>query len=143
MTVCRQRKSPSIGSGETVNDVRHKTLLGTLLHAPAAGSIDAIQNALIGIDGAGRIASVLRTDDPHYTVALGEAKAEGCLVELPTGCFLLPGFVELHIHAPQYPQLGTALHLPLEVWLQQYTFPLEAHYADLAFAKRSYSLLVR
>jgi cytosine/adenosine deaminase-related metal-dependent hydrolase len=105
-----------------VNDVRHKTLLGTLFHAPTIGSIDAIQNALIGIDGAGRIASVLRADDPRYTVALGEAEAERRLLKLRTGCFLLPGFVDLHVHAP-HPQLGKALHVPLEVWLQ-HTFPL-------------------
>ena len=30
----------------------------------------------------------------------------------------------------------------LEVWLQRYTFPLEARYADLAFARRSYEALV-
>lgn len=125
-----------------MDDVRHKTLLGTLFHAPAVGSVDIIQNALIDIDGGGTIASVLKPDDPGYPATLGEADAEGRLSRLPRGCFLLPGFVDLHIHAPQYPQLGTALHVPLEVWLQQHTFPLEARYADLAFAERSYSALV-
>ena len=64
------------------------------------------------------------------------------LVTLPEGCYLLPGFVDLHIHAPQYPQLGSALDVPLEVWLQKYTFPLEARYADAAFARKSYRMLV-
>ena len=95
-----------------------------------------LEDALVGIDGAGRIASVLRAEDPGHSVALGEADAKGCLIRLPRTCFMLPGFVDLHIHAPQYPQLGTALHVPLEVWLQTHTFPLEARYADLAFAER-------
>ena len=125
-----------------MKDVRHKTILGTFFHAPAIGSIEILEDALIGIDGAGRIASVLRADDPRHSVALGEAEAAGRLVRLPTDIFLLPGFVDLHIHAPQYPQLGTALHVPLEVWLQTHTFPLEARYADLAFAERAYSALV-
>ncbi len=46
------------------------------------------------------------------------------------------------MHAPQYPQLGSALDVPLEIWLQKYTFPLEARYEDMAFARHSYGLLV-
>ncbi len=53
------------------------------------------------------------------------AERRGHLLSAPPDTFLLPGFVDLHIHAPQYPQLGTALHVPLEVWLQENTFPLE------------------
>lgn len=125
-----------------MKDVRRKTLLGTLFHAPAIGSIEIIDDALIGVDGAGRIASVLKVDDRRRLRALADAEAAGSLIRLPRGHFLLPGFVDLHIHAPQYPQLGTALHVPLEVWLQRHTFPLEARYTDLAFAERAYSALV-
>jgi guanine deaminase len=58
------------------------------------------------------------------------------------GQYLLPGMVDLHVHAPQWPQLGKALDLPLEEWLQTYTFPLEARYADVAFAQTEYESLV-
>jgi guanine deaminase len=61
---------------------------------------------------------------------------------VPDGCYVLPGLVDLHVHAPQYPQLGKALDRPLEVWLQEYTFPLEARYADPAFARYAYEVLV-
>ena len=44
---------------------------------------------------------------------------------------LIPGLVDLHVHAPQWPQLGTGLDLPLERWLFEHTFPLEARYALL------------
>ena len=50
--------------------------------------------------------------------------------------------VDLHIHAPQWPQLGKALHLPLDQWLLRLTFPLEAKYADRAYAERVYTSLV-
>ena len=50
--------------------------------------------------------------------------------------------VDCHVHAPQYPQLGLALDRPLEVWLDTYTFPLEARYADLGFAAPRYEALV-
>jgi guanine deaminase len=50
--------------------------------------------------------------------------------------------VDLHVHAPQWPQLGLALDHPLEIWLQNYTFPLEARYADLSYAAPVYESLV-
>lgn len=125
-----------------MEDVRHKTILGTFFHAPAAGSIEVLEDALVEIDGGGKIASVLKAGDLRREPALAEAEAARRLARLPAGHFLLPGFVDLHIHAPQYPQLGTALHVPLEVWLQAHTFPLEARYADTAFAARSYAALV-
>ena len=55
---------------------------------------------------------------------------------------LLPGLVDLHIHAPQWPQLGTGLDLPLERWLFDHTFPLESRFSDGAFAELVWSDLV-
>ncbi|MFT6309151.1 MAG: guanine deaminase [Halioglobus sp.] len=61
---------------------------------------------------------------------------------MPNNAFYLPGLVDTHIHAPQWPQLGKALHLPLENWLMDCTFPLESKYQDVAFALAMYSSLV-
>jgi guanine deaminase len=55
---------------------------------------------------------------------------------------LLPGLVDLHVHAPQWPHLGLALDRPLEEWLQTYTFPLEARYEDTGYARQVYESLV-
>src|SRR5256885_9452065 len=62
---------------------------------------------------------------------------------LPICQFLLPGMVDLHVHAPQWPQSGKALDVPLETWLQEYTFPLEARYGDAGFATSVYDSVVR
>ncbi|MGA1802159.1 guanine deaminase [Rhizobium sp. HT1-10] len=123
-------------------DLRNRTLRASGFHSPERGTIDVLEDVLIDIDGNGRIAAVHRTGDPGYDVICREHDASGRLVTLPAGSYLLPGFVDLHVHAPQYPQLGNALDVPLEVWLQTYTFPLEARYRDLAFARRAYGLLV-
>ena len=40
--------------------------------APAIGSIDILEDGLIGIDSAGRIASVLTVDDRNRSLALAE-----------------------------------------------------------------------
>ena len=55
---------------------------------------------------------------------------------------LVPGLIDLHIHAPQWPQLGTALDIPLDEWLFTYTFPLEASFVDEAFAQTVWDSMV-
>ena len=117
-----------------------RAILGTFFHAPSADRLDVLQDALIEIGADGTIAAVTLPDDTGYAdrvAALGEA-----VVHLPAGSYGIPGFVDCHVHAPQYPQLGQALDVPLEVWLGKYTFPLEARYADLDFARPRYAALI-
>ena len=125
-----------------MDHLRGKAIIASGFHTAKRGDIDSFQNALISIGHDGAILSVLRPHDDNYDEQKDRQKAAGLLVTLPERFYLLPGFVDLHIHAPQYPQLGSALDVPLEVWLQKYTFPLEARYADAAFARKSYRLLV-
>lgn len=122
--------------------VRGHSLRGTFLHAPVRGAVEALVDVLIGVGVDGRIESVLAAGDPRRAAAERQAADAGRLVRFGPDDWILPGFVDLHVHAPQYPQLGLALDEPLEVWLQKYTFPLEARYADLAFAAESYAMLV-
>jgi guanine deaminase len=115
-----------------VSGLRGRSIRGTFIHAPVRGAFEVLRDAVITVGGDGTIASVASAAD---------GVPEGTL-ELPAGQLVLPGFVDLHIHAPQYPQLGMALDVPLEVWLGKYTFPLEARYADLEFARVHYETLV-
>ncbi|WP_176085703.1 guanine deaminase [Martelella sp. HB161492] len=117
-------------------------ILADGFHAPVAGAVDVLDKVLIAIDGKGVITAVTRPDAPDYAARLAAAEASARLERLGDGQYLLPGFVDCHVHAPQYPQLGNALDVPLEVWLKTYTFPLEARYADLDFARTAYRLLV-
>lgn len=115
--------------------VRGRAVRGTWFHAPEAGRIEVLHDAIVVVDREGQIDAVLHPGDAGYDEAAADA------VEI--GGYLLPGFVDLHVHAPQYAQLGQALDEPLEVWLGKYTFPLEARYADLDFARPRYDALVR
>ena len=56
--------------------------------------------------------------------------------------FLMPGLVDSHIHAPQYVNCGLGQDLPLLQWLEKYTFPAEARYADIEFARDAYTKAV-
>lgn len=53
---------------------------------------------------------------------------------------LIPGLVDLHVHAPQYAFRGLGMDLELLEWLNTNTFPEEAKYADLEYAKQAYGI---
>jgi len=55
---------------------------------------------------------------------------------------LIPAFNDLHVHAPQYRNMGLALDLELLPWLNTYTFPEESKYADPEYARRMYRRFV-
>ena len=51
---------------------------------------------------------------------------------------LIPAFSDLHVHAPQFPQRGLGMDLLLEDWLKSHTFPQEARYSSLEYAREVY-----
>lgn len=55
---------------------------------------------------------------------------------------ILPGLVDLHVHAPQYTYRGLGMDLELLDWLNTYTFPEESKYIDLTYAQKSYEKFV-
>lgn len=57
-----------------------------------------------------------------------------------TGKLIMPGMVDLHIHAPQYAFRGMHMDEELLDWLKKYTFVEESKYADLEYARRAYGM---
>ncbi|MCR5049571.1 MAG: amidohydrolase family protein [Paludibacteraceae bacterium] len=55
---------------------------------------------------------------------------------------LMPAMNDLHVHAPQYRNLGIAMDMELLPWLNTYTFPEEAKYKDIKYAERMYRRFV-
>jgi len=102
-------------------------VIGDLMQAPHADRFEHRRDVVVavGLDG------VITAVEPRSSPAGGRLIAgAGEIVELGTSSVLMPGLVDLHVHAPQWPQLGTCLDHPLEQWLDAYTFPLEARYGD-------------
>lgn len=59
-----------------------------------------------------------------------------------TNKLVMPGLVDLHVHAPQYHYRGLGMDLELLDWLQTYTFPHEAKYVKEDYARESYKRFV-
>ncbi len=71
------------------------------------------------------------------------AKYKGIKVYDYTGYLIIPGLVDMHLHAPQYMFIGLHMDLKLLDWLNKYTFPAEAKYKDIRFAKKAYDIFVK
>ena len=105
------------------------TLKGTFLDTPAPDTLRVREGYLLCENG--------------LCAGFSETAPAGMEVLDYTGKIITPGLVDLHLHAPQYSYCGTAMDLELLDWLQQYTYPEEAHYADPAYARLGYSYFVR
>src|SRR5262249_53009029 len=112
---------------------------GGLLHTPRNPFLegDALKSYEDGglLIGGGRVIACgeyadVRAMDPDATVR-----------DLRGG-FLLPGFVDTHIHFPQVRILG-GLGRQLLDWLEQVALPEEARMSDLAYARDTARLFVR
>lgn len=55
---------------------------------------------------------------------------------------VIPGLIDLHIHAPQFAFRGLGMDMELLDWLNTYTFPEESKYAQLDYADRAYGQFV-
>lgn len=55
---------------------------------------------------------------------------------------IIPGLVDLHVHAPQYAFRGLGMDMELLDWLNTNTFPEESKMKDLDYAKKSYGTFV-
>ena len=54
------------------------------------------------------------------------------------GAMILPGLVDMHVHAPQYAYWGLGMDRELIDWLSHHAFPEEEKYRDTAYAEKAY-----
>ena len=59
-----------------------------------------------------------------------------------TDKLIIPGFVDLHVHAPQYSFRGLGMDLELIDWLNTHTFKEEAKFKEAEYAEKAYEIFV-
>ena len=70
------------------------------------------------------------------------AMADNLPVKDCQGKLIMPGFADMHLHAPQYIQIGMGMDYKLLDWLDGYTFQEEPKFADPDYARKIYPLFV-
>ena len=56
---------------------------------------------------------------------------------------IVPGLVDLHMHAPQFAFRGLGMDFELLEWLETYTFPEESKYRNLGYAGNAYAAVAQ
>ena len=118
-------------------DIRDDSGYGFILHGAVAYSENK---------------SSLKTFDDAYVICVNGI-CEGVYEQIPEEFsnlpvedywdkLIIPGFTDLHVHAPQYQIRGTGMDLTLMDWLSQNIYPEEMRYKGKRYAERAYDLFV-
>lgn len=108
-----------------------KILKGNLVSAPALGKLEIVEHGCLVLHDDGSIQSVEKAVPQN---------ADAEVIDYGDS-LIMPSFVDMHLHAPQYPMLGMGMDLPLIDWLNTYTFKTEARFEDSDYARRIYKKL--
>ena len=119
-----------------------KIIKASFFHSPKYGEIEFQKHAVLLVSDNGIISKIIRKEDENYQQILSQHSQKSNFIDFKDKV-LLPGFIDLHIHAPQWPQAGLALDDELSHWLNSFTFPLESKYADINYAREVYTDLVK
>ncbi|MCJ1348801.1 hypothetical protein MMC31_007034 [Peltigera leucophlebia] len=139
---------------------------GTFIHASSRNTLCVKERTIVGVDERGKIVAIasfeaeisgkdieeLGDEWIDHTVKIqwgwGERSDDHEEEMDSTGWKLVragkerwwfPGFVDTHIHAPQYQNAGIFGETTLLDWLEKYTYPIEASLADVTKASLVYS----
>ncbi|KAK4149605.1 hypothetical protein C8A00DRAFT_18733 [Chaetomidium leptoderma] len=127
---------------------KKQLFLGSFVHSKALDKLEFLHGAAVCVDQSGTIVAIERDCDEANAIEvlfprLGWVKAEVVVVRAREGQFFFPGFIDTHIHAPQYPNVGIFGNSTLLDWLKTYTFPLEHSLSDPAKARQVYTRVIR
>ncbi|KAI5812325.1 hypothetical protein BZA77DRAFT_324289 [Pyronema omphalodes] len=125
----------SEGNGTESASTAKLRVIGTFIDAPSCDVLRIRENTIITVDvKSGLIESIGEVLDDEGSRA---ARVDNGVMAY------VPGFVDCHIHAAQFLQLGTKTDIPLMEWLNKYTFPAESAFSDDTHATKVYEGVVR
>ncbi|KAL1721068.1 hypothetical protein EV715DRAFT_288613 [Schizophyllum commune] len=118
---------------------------GAVVNPQTLTESQLLPRCLLAVGDAGTIEWIV--EDIDGSLIQETLAQKGCVdaevTELRHGEFLMPGFVDTHTHAPQKPNIGSGQQYELLDWLEHVTFPMEAKFADVDFARRTYESVVQ
>ena len=115
--------------GEQTMSTEHLLILkGNIIYTQTQKELTALENGYV-VSEEGIVTGVYAHLPERYL----NAAVTDC-----GSSMILPGLVDLHVHAPQFAVRGMGMDLELIPWLDKYAFPEEAKYADPEYAAAAY-----
>ncbi|MCY6957047.1 guanine deaminase [Clostridium brassicae] len=106
---------------------------GNIIFTKSSEKFTVIENGYIFVKNGkvDKIKSELSKEDEVYEIIDYKDK------------LIIPGFIDLHLHAPQYANLGLGMDKQLLEWLDEYAFPEESKFKDLMYTEKVYKKVVK
>ncbi|KAF8862569.1 guanine deaminase [Acephala macrosclerotiorum] len=122
--------------------------LGSFIQSKSLEKLDFLHDTAVCIDERGVIVAIEEGCDQKKAEEtifpkLGWSAGEASVKAAEPGQFFFPGFIDTHIHAPQYPNAGIFGKTTLLDWLNTYTFPMESSLSELPKAKSVYTRVIQ
>ena len=103
-------------------------LKGNIIFTPVCGKLEVRPGQYLVCEN-GLVAGIFETLPERF---------KGIPVHDHGDRLILPGLVDLHVHASQYAYRGLGMDMELLDWLEENAFPEEARFADPAYAAAAY-----
>lgn len=107
-----------------------RILKGDICFSKDKYSVTTIENGYLVTEGNQILGVFYKLPDDYKNVKIEDF----------SGHLIVPGLIDLHVHAPQYAFRGLKMDMELLDWLNTNTFPEEGKYSDEAYAKRAYTI---
>ena len=107
-------------------------LKGNIYYNTSSTHIEALERSYLIISGRKIIGTFTEIPEEYLGIEIMDYGED----------LIIPGMIDLHVHAPQYTFRGVGMDLELLDWLNAYTFPEEAKYQDTQYAEKAYSSFV-
>lgn len=105
---------------------------GDIIYTPTKDKFSIYEDSYLVVVG-GKVKGIYRELDNFY---------KDYEIKDFTGKMIIPGFIDLHLHAPQYPNRGLGLDKELIPWLNTYTFPEESRYHNLDYSEKVFKKFI-
>ncbi|KAF8573863.1 guanine deaminase [Ramaria rubella] len=109
---------------------------GPIIHSLTSTHAEILEKATVVVSE-GVIRSISKSDSD---VQVG---CDDTIIEAREGEWLMPGFIDTHTHACQFPILAVGEGYELLDWLKNVVFPTEKKFSDEEFAKEVYPVVVK
>ena len=105
---------------------------GNIIFTSSKDSFEIHENSYIMVED-GKVVKISKSLEESYKYATIKDYGDNLII---------PGFVDIHLHAPQYSNRGLGMDEELIPWLNNYTFPEEGKFEDLNYSKIVFSNLL-
>uniref|UniRef100_A0A1Y1LIW0 Amidohydrolase-related domain-containing protein n=1 Tax=Photinus pyralis TaxID=7054 RepID=A0A1Y1LIW0_PHOPY len=113
--------------------------VGNIIHCDKPFNVRVLEKGFIAVRD-GKIASI---DCFEKLENYRKTAKNVSTIQLKNSQILIPGLIDTHIHAFQYPIIGIGMNVSLFSWLDEHIDKLEQKFRDLEYAKKVFDAIVK